>query len=286
MINLQEGRAGFETISNGYSGADHITRKNIVIAGVPCAWFLPRNAADDHVVIYIHGGGFIFGSIDSHARMVSHIARHLNRKVLMIDYRLAPEHPYPSGINDCAAVIHALHAENPKRRLAIIGDSAGGNLVMATQLKLKETHGPAALYTVVISPWVNLECNTPSYERNETSDIVLSRPFLVEAAKLYAAGHPLTAPMLSPIYGDFTGMSPVLILCGTKEILEDDSKQLYQQLQRCGVETDLHLFTDQLHVWPFMDIHTEASQEALNKIAGFVSKCSLTTTNNVTNGSH
>jgi len=277
MINLQEGRAGFETI-NTYPAAGHITRKNTTIAGVPGAWFLPEHPVSDDIVIYIHGGAFIFGSIDSHASLVSHITHHLKRKVLVIDYRLAPEHPFPAGINDCVAVIQALYQEDPGIRFGIIGDSAGGNLAMATQLKLKEKRGPGAQYTVVISPWVNLECNTQSYDRNKTQDTVLARPYLVEAVALYAAGQPANMPMLSPVHGDFSGLAPVLILCGTHEILEDDSKQLHQQLQNCGVETVLHLFNNQLHVWPFMEIDTEASQLALDHITGFVNKHAETTT--------
>jgi acetyl esterase/lipase len=275
MINLQEGRIGFEKIGNTYPVAPHITRENEVIDGVPCSWFLPENTLNEDIVVYIHGGAFIFGSIASHAPMASHIASSLNRKVLMIDYRLAPEAPFPAGVNDCVTVINRLNAQYPNLRFGIIGDSAGGNLTMASQLILKNAMGAKAEYAVVISPWVNLLCNTSSYERNKALDIVLARPYLLESTKLYAPDQDLAQPELSPVNGDFRGLSPVLIMYGTNEILEDDSVQLHQQLQNCGVHAELLRFDGQLHVWPFMDIYTPASQQALAHIAVFASKHSL-----------
>jgi len=268
MINLKEGRKGFESISN-YKVSRHVIRKDANLAGVKCSWFIPDRVADDGIAIYIHGGGFIFGSVTSHAPMVSHIAHSINRKILFIDYRLAPEHPFPSGINDCVAVIDTLCKED-QVRFGIIGDSAGGNIAMATQLKLKEEKGPSAEYTILISPWVNLECDTPSYTRNKNVETILSQPYLKEAARLYAGDHDLKLPLISPVYGNFEGLARVLILCGTNEILEDDSVQLRQRLEDNGVKAELRLFPVQPHVWPFLDIRTTASQLALSDISDFV----------------
>lgn len=199
--------------------------------------------------------------------MVSYIAQALNRKVLVIDYRLAPEHPFPAGINDCVAVIQQLG-----QPFGIIGDSAGGNLTMATQLKLKAVNGPAPLYSIVISPWVDLTCSNESYIRNKIADTLLSREYLMEAAKSYAAGQELSAPLLSPVNAVFNDLAPVLIMCGTNEILEDDSVYLHKQLIQSGVNATLELFEGELHVWPFMDIHTKASRKALSNMARFVTE--------------
>ena len=275
MIYLKEGRKGFESIGNTYPVAANIIREDVTVAGVPCAWLKPAGAREDDIVIYIHGGAFIFGSLNSHAPLVSYIARELNRKVLMIDYRLAPEHPFPAGIEDCVAVINAVCEQNPGISFGIIGDSAGGNLTMATNLTLKDTKGPRPAYTIIISPWVDLECKNASYEYNKTADIVLARNYLVEAAKMYAADLDLSIPMLSPVNGDFKGLAPVLILCGTHEILEDDSINLHRQLINDGVTAGLERFEGQLHVWPFMDIYTEASRNALREMADFVAKIVL-----------
>ncbi|KAA2238634.1 alpha/beta hydrolase [Chitinophaga agrisoli] len=272
MINLKDGRKGFENFGNAYAPAGNVTRKDITVAGVPCAWFTPADAGEDDIVIYIHGGAFIFGSINSHAPMVSHIAAAANRKILAIDYRLAPEHPFPAGVEDCVAVITAIREQYPQVNFGLMGDSAGGNVTMATLLSLKALNGPLPLYSIVISPWVDLECKNASYERNKTVDTLLGRAYLMEAAGMYAAGRELTTPLLSPVNADFTGCPPVLVMCGTYEILEDDSVHLHKRLQECGVDATLELFEGELHVWPFNEIDTKASQQALRDMAHFVAK--------------
>lgn len=272
MVNLNEGRLGFEAIGNTYPVAGDISREDITITGVPCAWFIPAGASQEDLVVYIHGGGFIFGSIKSHAPLVSHIARALQRKVLMIDYRLAPEHPFPAGLNDCVAVIEAIGELYSNVRMGIMGDSAGGNLAMAAQLKLKQSRKPAPYYSIVISPWVDLECKNPSYDCNRYLDLVLSRPYLMESAKQYSGEHALSSPLLSPVNGDLHEFAPVFILCGTHEILQDDSVVLHQRFLEAGVAAEIRLFEGELHVWPFMDISSVASQTALDDIVHFVEK--------------
>lgn len=272
MINLTRGRIEFHAIGNTYPVAGNIRREDLMIANIPCAWFGPEGADTDNIVIYIHGGAFIFGSVDSHAPMVSYIARELNRKVLMIDYRLAPEHPFPAGITDCVAVINAINQEYPNVSFGIIGDSAGGNLSMAVNLVLKETNGPKPNYTIVISPWADLECKSDSYARNQAVDTVLEKAYLMEAAKLYTTEPDLSMALLSPVNADFTGLEPVMILSGTYEILQDDAFNLHKQLINCGVEAELKSFEQQLHVWPFMSIDTDASRSALKAMAQFAAK--------------
>lgn len=279
MENLKEARTGFEAIGNSYDTAPGILREDIEIAGVPCAWFIPRGAGEDGIVFFIHGGGFIFGSIHSHAPMVSYITTALNRKVLAIDYRLAPEHPFPAGINDCVTVVRSVTAASPGVSFGIIGDSAGGNLVMATQLRLKEQHALLPHYTILISPWADLQCNRASYERNKELDSILSQAYLKEAAGMYAGMNDVNLPQLSSVNGDFKGFPPVLILCGTYEILEDDSIALYKRLRDCGVTAELILFEGELHVWPFMDISSAGSRRALNEMTRFASMYARIDTN-------
>jgi len=275
MINLNKGRTDFKAVGNTYPVAGNVTRINTTVAGVPCVWFIPDGAAEHEIVIYIHGGALIFGSADSHAPMVSYIARELKRKVLVVEYRLAPEHPFPAGLSDCIAVVNAVSEQNPELSFGMIADSAGGNLTMATALILQETNGPGPQYIVLISPWVDLECKNASYKRNEMKDTVLGRQYLMEAAKMYASGLKLSLPHLSPVNGNFHGLAPVLILCGTHEILEDDSINLHRQLLANGVRAELRLFSGELHVWPFMDINTEASRKALRDMARFAAKHSI-----------
>jgi acetyl esterase/lipase len=276
MINLTQERKGFEAIGNTYAVAAGVERKDILVGSVPCSWFTPMGVADDSIVIYIHGGAFIYGSVESHAPLVSYIAQELNRKVLIIDYRLAPENPFPAGIDDCLAVINAVIEQNPQIRFGIIGDSAGGNLAMAANLLLRETGGAKPAYTIVNSPLVDLECKNASYTRNKIADTVLARQYLVRAVKMYAPGWDISIPVLSPVNGCFSGVAPVLILCGSDEILEDDAINLHKQLIHYRVEAELKRFEGQLHVWPFMDINTEASRNALREMMNFVARHYMT----------
>ncbi|AEW00050.1 hypothetical protein A4D02_29065 [Niastella koreensis] len=128
MVNLIEERAGFELLGRQYPVARHVVIENTSIANVRCAWVIPATAVADEVVMYIHGGGFIYGSVNSHAALVSHIAQAINRKALVIDYPLAPEHPFPAGLNDCVNVIETFCKQHPTITFGIMGDSAGGKL--------------------------------------------------------------------------------------------------------------------------------------------------------------
>jgi len=272
MVNLIEGRAGFELLGRQYPFANNVVFENTSIAGIRCAWFTPDTAVDNEVMVYVHGGGFIYGSVNSHAAMISHIAKAINRKVLLIDYRLAPEHPFPAGLTDCVSVIETICREHPERPFGIMGDSAGGNIALATLLQLKAINGPMLQYCVVISPWADLECKNPSYSKNKERDAILTQGYLQICARMYAGEHNLSGGLLSPVNADLTGLPPALIMYGGAEILMDDSIHLHQQFGKAGVPSECILFEEEQHVWPFNDIATVASKKALDLMAAFVAK--------------
>jgi len=152
----------------------------------------------------------------------------------------------------------------------MMGDSAGGNLVMSVALKLKSLNAQPARYHVLISPWVNMETVYPSYAKNEKLDPIITKEFVQYAAGLYAAGHDLKDPLVSPVHGDFKGISPTLILVGAQEVLTDDSVFLYEALENAGVVSELKMYDGANHVWPLVDIRSERSVEALNEIVDFM----------------
>ncbi len=272
MVNLIEGRAGFEQLGRQYPVAKNVVIENTSIANVPCAWVTPPAAVDNEVVFYIHGGGFVYGSVKSHAALVSYIAQTVGRKVLVIDYGLVPEHTFPGGLNDCVKVIETFCKEHTSFTYGIIGDSAGGNLVMASQLKLKAMNGPMPRYSVMISPWVDLECKSISFKENKNTDIILSQGYLQLCARVYAGEHDLSGPLLSPVNADLTGLPPALIMCGSVEILKDDSVLLHEQFGKAGIPSECIVFEGEQHVWPFMDINSAASKKALGNMVAFVAK--------------
>ncbi|HEY5747395.1 MAG TPA: alpha/beta hydrolase [Chryseolinea sp.] len=270
MANLKEERKEFESLGHIYPVQTGVSIKHEVIAGVSGYWFTPVHVGGNEVVIFLHGGGYIYGSIESHRAMVSHIARAIERKILLVDYSLAPEHPFPAALNETVAVIQELVRTLPDFQFSIMGDSAGGNLAMSTALKLKSLNVQPALYHVLISPWVNMETVYPSYTKNEKLDPIITKDFVEYAAGLYAAGHDLKDPLISPVHGDFKGIAPTLILVGAHEVLTDDSVFLYQALENAGVASELKMYDGADHVWPLVDIHSEHSVEALDEIIDFI----------------
>lgn len=272
MEDLLKGRAGFEAIGRQYAAAENVSREDVTLVGIPCAWLRPAGAAQDNVAFYIHGGGFMFGSLDSHTAMVSHLAATLLCNVLLMDYRLAPEHPFPAGLQDCVAVITAFCKEQPGVRFGIIGDSAGGNIATGTQLMLRDMQAPLPQYSILISPWTDLTCTNDAFTRNQATDHILSRDYLLAAAKAYAGSHAVEAGLLSPVHASLEGLPPTLLLYGTVEILEDDAIVLHERLVQAGVAAERMAFEGEQHVWPFNDIHTPASQRALEVMKTFAAE--------------
>jgi acetyl esterase/lipase len=270
MANLKEERKEFESLGHIYPVQTGVNITHEVIAGVPAYWFTPEYMGGNEVVIFLHGGGYIYGSIESHRAMVSHIAKAIERKILLVEYSLAPEHPFPAALNETVAVIQELVHTLPDFQFSIMGDSAGGNLAMSTTLKLKSLNAQPALYQVLISPWLNMEAVYPSYAKNEKLDPIITKDFVEYAAGLYAAGHDLKDPLISPVHGDFKGVGPTLILVGAHEVLTDDSVFLYEALEKAGVLSELKIYEGADHVWPLVDIHSERSKEALDEIKDFI----------------
>lgn len=269
MENLQEERKAFEALGLSYAFNDKVKVEHVMFAGVRNYWFTPDRIAGSEIIIYLHGGGFIYGSIQSHRAMVSHIAAATCRKILFVEYSLAPERPFPNALNETTDVIQAMLRETGVQ-FAIAGDSAGGNLAMSTTSNLKKLNLPAPLYQVLISPWVNVETTYASYYENEKHDPILTKDFVKYAAAHYTGNHNLSDPLISPVHGSFAGLNPTLILAGAKEILRDDSLHLHQALQNAGCTSVLKIFDDVTHVWILTDISSHNSKNALQAISNFI----------------
>lgn len=272
MSNLAEERKQFEALGKSYAPHPDVTVDAGNIAGVPVYWFLPKHIAGSEAVIYLHGGGYIYGSIESHRAMVTHIANAIQRKILFVEYSLAPEHPFPAALNDTIAVIRDLLRTQPGFQFALVGDSAGGNLVMSTVVQLRSLHLPAPLYQVLMSPWVETDPTYPSYFENEKLDPIITRGFVQYSGSLYVNGEDKRNPLVSPIHNDFAGTGPTLILVGTKEVLRDDALFLHAALNVSGAHATLKTYDDVTHVWPLTNIESPQSKDALKTMSEFVTE--------------
>lgn len=262
------GRDFFNGLGKIYPPLETVTVTPENIRGINTYWFTPSNIVDEKIIVFLHGGGYAWGSIESHRAMVSHITEALGVKILLVEYALAPEHPYPQGLNDVVVVYRHLINTYPSKSLAFIGDSAGGGLIVATIDKLQQENIKPPLATILISPWINLLGNTSSYKDNASIDPILTIQNISEYASVYnpqGIHHANTANL------SFTSFPPTLILVGSREILLDDSKIFYNKISGVQKTSALHIYEDETHVWLLSDIHSKGSKAALNEMKEFLS---------------
>ncbi len=268
MEDILQFRESYDQKPIPYDYEPTVSIKQVMIEGVSCYWFTPEEPSPHRIIIYLHGGGFAAGSVKTHGRMASHFAKELQAEILFIDYALAPENPYPAGLNDLVTVYRELANRYPGYRIDFIGDSAGGSLVVSAIGEMLKIHLPLPDAVVLISPWIDLECGNPSMEENARLDSSINRDMLQLFARAYTGGVPLEVS--SPKNASLTQFPPVLIMVGANEILLDDSKYFYNGIKGIQGKSRLSIYDDQPHVWPKKDIYKDASRRALAEIADFI----------------
>ncbi|MDG2114022.1 MAG: alpha/beta hydrolase [Actinomycetota bacterium] len=248
-----------------------VTGEAVAANGVSCEWQTPEGAGSG-VVLYVHGGGYVAGSINSHRNLTSHLAKASGCRVLSVDYRLGPEHPHPAPVEDAVSAYSWLLDQGiDPSNIAISGDSAGGGLTVATQLAIRERGLPMPAASVPISPWVDMECKGESYQTRADVDPIVSQDLIsnIVDAFLGPDGDP-TDPLASPIHGDLSGLPPMLIQVGDYEALLSDSHTLAQLAEDAGVDVTLAVWPEMIHVWHGMAGMCEESDAAIAEAATFI----------------
>ena len=266
---LAQRRAGMERIS------EHVARDVVcepVNAGnVPAEWIAAPGAAADRVILYLHGGGYVLGSINTHRAMIARIARASNARALAIDYRLAPEHPFPAAVDDATGAYKWLLAQGYKpAKIVIAGDSAGGGLALAALVALRDSGQPMPAGCVPISPWTDLEGSGDSIRTKAAKDPMVQQDNLAMSAKQYIGSADPKNPLISPLYADYRGLPPMLIHVGEAEILLDDATRVAERAKRAGVKVELEVWDDMIHVWHVFAKLLPEGQQAIDKIGKFV----------------
>ena len=238
--------------------------------GVPGEFVEPRGlAAARGTVLYLHGGAYCVGSPATHRALTSHLARHTSTRVFVADYRLAPEHPFPAALEDAVAAYRALLSEGiSSRPIAIVGDSAGGGLALATALRLRELGEPLPVALALFSPWVDL--GVPDRGDEPEGEAMLSRAWTTECARLYLGGRDASDPLVSPIHGDLRGLPPTLVQVGHDELLLPDSRRLHTALAAAGVPVELQEFPRRWHVFQANAGVLADADRALERVALFL----------------
>jgi acetyl esterase/lipase len=246
----------------------------LTIAGVPCEKASFADSDSTRLLLYLHGGGFYSGSAMTHRAIASDLAQATRQPVLVVDYRLAPEHPYPAALEDACLVYRWLLANGyPSRQLVIAGDSAGGGLAMSALLHLRDEGDSLPAGVVLFSPWADLTLSGESMTTRADVDPTTSRRVLDIAAGYYARDHDLSMPMLSPVFADLHGLPPMMIHVGDDEILLSDAIRLAERAEQATLLVELHIWEGLWHCF-FAWSGLPESQQTLAMVADFCTKVS------------
>jgi monoterpene epsilon-lactone hydrolase len=239
--------------------------------GVPAEWIVAPGAADDRFLLYLHGGGYVLGSINTHRELVSRLSRAGGVRALALDYRLAPENPFPAAVNDATVAYRWLLSQGAKpERTAIAGDSAGGGLALATLVAIRDAKLPLPAAGVCLSPWADMEGVGASMTSKAKEDPVVQKEGLLGMAKLYLGGADPKTPLAAPLHADLRGLPPLLIQVGSAETLLDDSTRVAERAKAAGVKVDLQVWNEMIHVWQLFAPFLPEGQQAIEKIGAFI----------------
>jgi acetyl esterase/lipase len=228
-----------------------------------------RGTPSSTVILYLHGGGYLFGSPKSHRQVLIAVSKAFDAPAYGLDYRLAPEHPFPAAVDDAVQAYAWLLARHPDAQIVLAGDSAGGGLAVATALAVRDRGWPRLKAIVGFSPYTDLAVTGASVQGNAKSCAMFTPRGVHEAAALYLAGADARDPRASPLYADLAGLPPMLLFASRHEILRDDTLRLAERASAAGVKVELVLRDRLPHVWPvFIGILPEA-REAFDKVSAF-----------------
>ncbi|MEE9453253.1 MAG: alpha/beta hydrolase [Paracoccaceae bacterium] len=252
---------------------DNIDIKHIDESQVKGVLVSPPNSDSETIVLFLHGGGYVFGSSKSHSAMAAQVALRLGCSVLVLDYRLAPEHRCPAAVKDaCAAYNWLIQRGWQSEKIAIVGDSAGGGLAISMLVALRDAGKPLPAAAVCISPWVDLTLSGDSYITRKSIDPAVQESVVIEVADHYLGNTDPTNPVASPYFADLTGLPPLLIQVGAREILFSDAEMLRDKARAAQVDVSFEEWPGMIHVWHFYATDLSDGRKALDRVAQFLKK--------------
>ena len=241
-------------------------------AGLPGMWAVPKQCVEDRVLLCMHGGGFISGSIYTHRKLFGHLAKATGARALIFDYHLAPGHTHPSQVDESTAVYRWLLGEGIRPdHIAFTGDSAGGGLAITTQLRAREQGLSLPAAALPFSPWVDMEVTGKSYETNQDRDPFFYQESVRQFAGIFLGeGGDPTDPLANPLYADVSGLGPIYVQVGGDETLLDDARRLAEHGRRAGVDVRLDVFPGMLHTFQMAAGRAPEADEAIGRMADWV----------------
>ncbi len=245
-----------------------VVREAVSADGVPCEWIIPQNSLTDQTLLYLHGGGFVFGLTPPHLQMGAYLAQKMGVRILMVDYRLAPQYPFPAALDDCVTAYRWLLKQDIlAHNIVVAGDSAGGNLTITMMMKLRDTGDSLPAAAACLSPVTDL--TTEGKRRQGFKDPLLPPKATKLYTQSYLGSNDAHDPLISPVFGDLRGLPPLLVHAGEDEILRDDAIWITSLAKSADVEVRLEIYSRMWHVW---QLYLELPQavQSLDDIAQFL----------------
>jgi len=268
---LSERRKRLDDLGTQYQIPTDVHIESVEANGVIAEWSSTPDANPACVILFLHGGGYVSGSLDSHRPLAMEIARVCGARTLALGYRLAPEYPFPAALEDALAGYRFLLSSGiDPRHIAVAGDSAGGGLTVALMVSARDAGLPQPACGWCISPWVDLECLSESMTSKAEVDPLIQKPYLKELAQAYLNGADPRTPLASPIYAGLKGLAPLLIQVGSAESLLDDAVRLANVAGAADVAVTLEIWPDMIHAWPLFHQQVTAGRHAIARAAAFM----------------
>ena len=268
---IEERRARMERMARLSPPPEGSRIERVDADGIRSEWVSRSGVRQDCALVYLHGGGYYAGSLTTHQGLAARISLAADARVLLVDYRLAPEHPFPAAVEDATGACRWLLRQGfAPERIAVAGDSAGGGLAVAAMLDLKAAGEPLPAAAACLSPWFDLAGTGESIRTRASLDPSIRSSDLAFVARCYLGPVDPETPTASPLYGDLAGLPPTLIQVGTDEILLDDSRRFAQKAGQAGVPVQLEIWDDMFHVWHAYARFIPEARSAIEKIGKFL----------------
>ena len=285
FYSIEDERLGmkhFRYVMDDYFAADESIQccgnvSPVSADGVYALWVTTKESDPNKRILYFHGGGYVIGSIRGYLPLASHLSKATGASVLLIDYSLSPENIFPAAVDDAKRAYNWMLDNGPEgeeryKKAFISGDSAGGGLSVATTLAIKDDNGILPNAIMPISPWVEMDPVSQSYEDNKELDPFVSKDGIAWFSSVYVPNeNERKNPYASPLYGDFKDFPPMLIQVGTREVLLDDSKKLNEKAKSDGCDVEIQIWDDMVHIFQVFAPYLPEANEALESISKFIS---------------
>jgi acetyl esterase/lipase len=270
-LDILSRRAILDAMQELASEPTDVTYQEILAAGQQALWVNPIGAVADRVILFLHGGGFIAGSINCHRKLAAHLAKATGCRALIPAYRLAPENPFPAQLDDAFGIYHWLLEEGlDPSHIATAGDSAGGNLAISICLRAQAQDLPLPAAIIGISPWLDMEVNGRTLDTNKERSAIGSRESYRQIVEMLLKGHDPKDPFANPLYANLVGFPPIYLSAGTEEALLDNPERLAEAAKKAHVDVTLNIAEGMQHVYEFMAGRAPEADEAIADIASWL----------------